>query len=308
MGHTHSAEDRNVYYLEQLCTIGFSGALGIVQILLYHYKVLEIILSDKFHIWVLISGVVLTALAVTRGVALWITAGQARSGLEQGCGDDHDHEHGHDHGHVHNHDHGHEHSHDHGNEHGIIAAEHVHTHTDSCGHTDHDHVHEQGHADCGHEHGWAPWRYVVLLLPILLFLMGMPWPAEAVQDDPLEAGVEKLDFNDLQKAANAEQVRKFWEGKLVRVKGQFAPGRTDRTFSLFRLKMTCCAADAYPLNVTIVAPEALAFEKLQGLWVNVTGRVKFDMPKDRDEYVTILEMRAVDDVKPTSPDTRPFLQ
>ena len=72
MAHTHSVEDRNVYYIEQLCTIGFCGALGIVQILLYHYKVLEIILTSKFHIWVLLSGIVLTTCPLLVTVITWL--------------------------------------------------------------------------------------------------------------------------------------------------------------------------------------------------------------------------------------------
>src|SRR5438132_614109 len=297
MAHTHSVEDRNVYYVEQLCMIGFCGALGIVQILLYHYKVLEIILTSKFHIWVLLSGIVLTGLAVIRAGVLWVSAGRHN----------HEHDHNHDCGHDHDHSHDHETAHDH--DHGIIAAEHVHDHACDHSHGEDSHEHAHSHADCGHDHGWAPWRYVVLLLPILLFLMGMPWPAEAVEDDPIEeVGVLPLAFKDLEQAANTEQQRKYWDGKLVRVKGQFAPGRTDRTFSIFRMKMTCCAADAYPLNVKIVSPEALPFEKLQNQWVNVTGKISFAMPQGRDEYVTILTMSKLDDVKPASPDPRPFLQ
>ena len=138
--------------------------------------------------------------------------------------------------------------------------------------------------------------------------MGMPWPAEAVEEDPLEEGVMSLAFKDLEQAANTDQSRKYWDGKLVRVKGQFAPGQTDRTFSIFRTKMTCCAADAYPLNVKIISPEALPFEKLQGQWVNVTGKISFVRPPGRDDYATVLTMRKLDDVKPTSPDPRPFLQ
>ena len=65
--HVHSAEERNVYYLDQLCTVGFCAALGVVQILLYRYGVLDIILAKKFHVAVLWSGIVLTALA---GIAL----------------------------------------------------------------------------------------------------------------------------------------------------------------------------------------------------------------------------------------------
>jgi hypothetical protein len=301
MAHTHSVEDRNVYYIEQLCTIGFCGALGIVQILLYHYKVLEIILTSKFHIWVLLSGIVLTALAVIRAAVLWVSAGQHNHTQSHDCG--------HDHSHDHEHAHGHDHVHEHSTEQGIVAAEHVHSHACDHSHDEQAHEHVHNHVDCGHEHGWAPWRYVVLLLPILLFLMGMPWPAEAVPDDaPEEAGVLPLAFKDLEQAAATEQSRKYWDGKLVRVKGQYGPGRSDRNFSIFRMKMTCCAADAYPLNVTIVSPEALPAEKLQGQWVNVTGQISFAVPPGRDEYVTILKMRKLDDVKLTSPDSRPFLQ
>src|SRR5438309_9174090 len=198
MAHTHSVGDRNVYCVEQLCMIDFCGALGIVQILLYHYKVLEIILTSKFHIWVLLSGIVLTGLAVLRAAVLWVSAGQANQehAHDPDCCHDHDHEHKHDHNHEHAHDH------DHSHEQGIIAAEHVHSHAGGHSPDEHAHEHVHSHADCGHEHGWAPWRYVVLLLPILLFLMGMPWPAEAVPDDPLEAGVLPLAFKDLEQAAN----------------------------------------------------------------------------------------------------------
>src|SRR5437870_1304473 len=145
MAHTHSAENGNTYYLEQLCMIAFCGAFGVVQILLYHYKVLDIILTSKFHIWVLISGIVLTCLAVLRGVTLFIAAGKAN---EHAHDDNSNHDH--DREHTHAHDHAHEDMH--GHEHGIMTAEHVHTHV--CDH-DHDPDHEHGHADCGHEHSHA---------------------------------------------------------------------------------------------------------------------------------------------------------
>src|SRR5436305_10125754 len=53
------------------------------------------------------------------------------------------------------------------------SHDHSHDH-DEHGHT-HSHAHAaQDHSHADHEHGWAPWRYVVLLMPILLFLLGMP--------------------------------------------------------------------------------------------------------------------------------------
>jgi hypothetical protein len=264
MAHTHCADDGNAYYLEQLCMVGFCGALGVVQIMLYYLpqgselKVLDLILAPKFHIAVLIAGYVLTSLAVIRGVIVWIKAGRIPT--------------------IHGHDH-------------------------ACSHK---HTHEHEHSDA-HDHSWAPWRYIVLLLPILLFLVGMPWPAKAVADDPAEAGVLDVNFMDLQKIASTADERSYWQGKFVRVKGEFDRGSTDRTFSLVRWKMTCCRADAYRLNVRIESPEPVAFEKLQDRWVNVTGQISFAMPPGRDEHVTILKMRHSQDVKQCAPDPRQVL-
>src|SRR6266404_8299906 len=120
MAHTHAAEDGNTYYLEQLCSIGFCGALGVVQILLYQNNVLGQILANKFHVWVFISGIVLTGIAVLRGIALWTAAGKRDPSHGHDCAHDHDHDHAHDHDHEHTHEHEHNHTH------GVIAAEHVH--------------------------------------------------------------------------------------------------------------------------------------------------------------------------------------
>jgi hypothetical protein len=246
--------------------IGFCGALGLVQMLLYYcksssgIKVLDIILSQKFHIPVLISGIVLLSLAVVRAIGLWAAAGKAGGTANRDRDCDREHEHSHDHSH-----------------------------------------------DCGHEHGWAPWRYVVLLLPILLFLIGLPWPADAVEEEPLEPGVVEIGFKDLLNA-NRDGERDFWTGKLVRVKGQYED-RSDNTFNLFRWKMTCCAADAYRVRAAIVSPKPPASGALQDQqWINVTGTVTFEKPRGRDEYITVLKMRTVKDIRPTHPDPILYLQ
>jgi hypothetical protein len=268
MGHRHAARDRGVSHLDQLCMIGFCGALGLVQILLYScksssgIKVLDIILSQKFHVLVLISGLVLLCLSVVRGIALCVSLGN--SGNAHDCCHDHD-----------------------------SAREDQHSH---------DHSH-----DCGHDHSWAPWRYVVLLLPILLFLVGLPWPADAVEEEPVEPGVMLIGFKDLLNA-NRDAERDFWRGKLVRVKGQYE-GRADSTFNLFRWKMTCCRADAYRVYVAVVSPEHLASGNLQDQqWINATGTVTFEKRRGRDDYVTVLKMRTSKDIKPTHPDPTPYLQ
>jgi hypothetical protein len=288
MGHVHSAEERNVYYLDQLCTIGFCAALGVVQILLYHYRVLDIILAQKFHVAVLWSGIVLTALAVLRAVALWFEAGKLTvHDHAQGCCE-HDHDHEGDAGpHEHHHDH-----HDHAHE--------------------HDAAHVQEENDCGHSHGWAPWRYAILLLPILLFLMGMPWPAPAapVEEVPDEPGVLLLDFRDLNDAVDSPRDRKDLQGKTIRVKGMFGPLNDPARFQLYLLKMTCCFADAYPvpLKGVFISPEALPVEKYRSQWVYVTGKVEFVQNPGSKDYVALVHLRTKEDVRHAVPASNPYLK
>ena len=125
------------------------------------------------------------------------------------------------------------------------------------------------------------------------------------------ADVIDLEFNTLQSAAFTPLSRHYYEGKIVRLVGQYAPGDTDRTFTLVRFKITCCAADARPLNVMIMldpqSPESLSHVKALE-WVKVTGRLTFRKRKDRDEYVTVLIVASPSDVKSTEPDPRPYIQ
>jgi hypothetical protein len=172
--------------------------------------------------------------------------------------------------------------------------------------------HEHTHGDCGHDHGWAPWRYVVLMLPLLLFLMGMPWPsqAEPPDPDPWEEGEMKVDARDLLSAPYTEQSRKSWEGKLVRARAQFMPGRTSKEFQLIGYKMTCCAADAYPVILaTVNARDPLpAGQYRPNQWVKVTGVMEFLPVPGRDEYRPIIKLRTMKDLRPTAPDSNPFIR
>src|SRR5262249_48248084 len=140
---------------------GICAAFGGVCLAMYFWQteMLALLLAPQFYPFVLLSGVGLLALVVVRSVALWRQMGaRAQAG----------HAHHHDHEHHHHHDHDHEHcGHDHDPGHGgHDHANHAHDH-------DHGHAHAHDH-DHGHDHSWAPWRYVVLLIPIMLFLLGLP--------------------------------------------------------------------------------------------------------------------------------------
>lgn len=412
MGHTHG-EDRNTYYMEQLCTIGVCGLLGGVAVMLYYQNILRFILAEYLHVYVLWSGIALLALVALRAVGLWLSVGAASSN--------------HDAGHAHHHCHDHDHPHVHSNGHAHVHDEDGHSPSPVSGQLECQHEHEHGIAqmhDCGHEHTWNPGRYIVLLLPIVLYFLHLPnagftaskvsinaadldqtssgryventglqitkndardliQVASVVKDGPadkagvksgdfitqvthekdakgneleraeltplkgltVDDGVSKLKgvagskvklslespdeakaheveitraadviplgFNVLQGAAYTPSLRQYYQGKVIQLVGQYAPGYNDRTFTLVRFKITCCAADARQLDVVIMldphSPENLSHMKAAE-WVKVTGRVEFRKRTDRDEYVTVLVVASPADVQSTEPDPQPYLQ
>lgn len=170
MAHGHNHHDDDTYYLDQLCLTGISAAFGGVCLVMYFWQpeMLNRLLAPQFHPFVMLSGIGLLALVAVRSATLWHET-SARTAAA---------------GHAHHH-HEHEHPHDHEHDHA------------SCAGHEHDHAHEHGHdrahghgpgedQDDGHTHAWAPWRYVVLLVPIMLFLLGLPargLNAQAVEMD-----------------------------------------------------------------------------------------------------------------------------
>jgi hypothetical protein len=336
MAHAHHHEDDGSYYMEQVCTIGISGLLGLVSVLLYlpdrtGFVRLNLLLAPKLHWTVLAGGIALLVLAVLQALALALILfrrRQVEAAHDHAHDHDHCHEHGHDHDHEHHHDHGHEHcDHDHDHEHAHVPAlpdDHSGDDGHGPGHHDHDH---------GHDHGWAPWRYVVLLLPVILFFLNQPNQGfilgkEDVGD--VKGGVGKVEdkgfdpelgYRELEGAAYSPERRALYEGRTVRLKGQFAGGGSDRLFSLVRFKMNCCAADAVPLSAVIMidpdAKEHLNTPMMQGRWVEVTGQVQFRTRErnGREEWVTVIYVKPdpgqgkalTDLVKTIPPDPQPFL-
>ena len=170
--HSHDHEEEH-FFLNQLCLIGFCGAFAVVCLTLFFFRInmLNLILGSQFHPYVLASGIVLFVLVIIRASAVWQLSGTQT----------HSHEH---HSHDHDHDHDHErcnHDHDHDHEHVKAHTDsHVKTHSDSHTHApatahSHSHNHSHGHGhDHDHDHSFTPWRYVVLFIPIVLYLLGLP--------------------------------------------------------------------------------------------------------------------------------------
>jgi len=331
MSHDHH-KGSDGYYLEQLWTIGVCGAFAGAAITLYYWQRPILITmfgqASLFHDFVVWSGMALLGLVVLRAITLWSEVG--RPALAETCnhdhsGNEHDCDQDHEHGHNHMHNHDHEHSHDHGH---------------------HEHAHSAVSCPSGHDHGAAPWRYVVLLVPIILFLLGLPNKgpkatagevaigqtdpqaapaygsligagplplqqlvlAAAVLADPSAGRVYGMDFKSLEAAAQDEYSRKDWQGKTVRVVGQFAPHpRNDRVFSLVRFRIQCCAADAVQYRIPALCRESIAGISTNQ-WVEVTGRVQFQQDPSRGGFMTVLLVPRRQNVVLTDPDPNPYIQ
>jgi hypothetical protein len=335
--HHHHHHDDN-YYVDQLCMIALCGAYGAIAVSLYLWnrQMLNLLVGPQFHNYVLWGGIALLVMVMTRAVVLWISVGrkpQTAPAL---------HEHGHDHSHEHcDHDHacGHEHHHhDH---------DHAHHHHHHHGH-DHDLTHEHAPSmDDGHTHESAPWRYVVMLIPVLLFLLGLPSKAPGVGrlhtkvdttedaqyfagalaaggpdlwnnlnvaaalklDESMGQAIE-MDCKQLESASALPQARETLKGKTVRVRGQFSK-TNDLVFTLVRFRIQCCAADRIPIKVPIISKFPLSEHQpplKSDEWVEVTGKVDFRIAPGEREYTTLLLVPQLRYIRPCEPDPSIWLQ
>jgi hypothetical protein len=298
MAHVHE-KDGN-YFIEQLCTIGVCGALGGVAITMWAIPNGLFFLAPQFQApfgepWlspVLWGGIAIVAFVLVRAVAVWISVGTPSAA------DSHDHTHEHDHAHDHHHDHAHD----------DAICDHAH---------DHAHVHagSEPHAlpnDHGHEHGWAPWRYVVLLLPVgFYFLNLIPLDIQShanintdLADSSGTVAAKGGDvihaFLELDRASNTPQSRKDYEGRIAQVIGQADVNADSRRFGLVRYKVSCCVADRIPLKMVVEVRDdsdkgkRFNAQTLKDKWVKVTGMVQFRTFRGTEEYVTVLSVDAKD--------------
>jgi len=331
MGHSHDhSHDHGGHYTEQLLTIGACAAFGGVTLMLWYSGTLKNLLADTFHVWVMLGGAALVLMAAINAVALWFSVGEAKAVPVHNHDHDHAHEHAHsDHGHHHDHDGPCDHDHDHDHDH---AHGHVHTHQHAAAGIQttapaaaaatavrqdapavaaavpapaHDHGHD------GHSHGAAPWRFLVLLLPVAIYFV-VPLEAlsstgsKAIDVDAsdvaggkaMKKDISNISFQQLQLAALYPENRAMYEGETVRLIGQYVP-KSPRMFTLQRLKISCCVADAVPLDAVIMVDpavkETLDGGRLQGKWVQVTGRVQFLKRADSDAYATTLVLTPTED-------------
>jgi uncharacterized membrane protein YcgQ (UPF0703/DUF1980 family) len=147
---------------------------------------------------------------------------------------------------------------------------------------------------------------------------GLTGPSSEIAD---KGFAPELSFKELEAAAQTALTREENAGKTVKLVGKYM-GDDDKRFSLSRFKMTCCSADAIPLNAVIMVDPAskdvLKWKKLRNKWVEVTGQLQFLSRPSADDPNKLQYMPAViiypkadkpldELVKPIAAPANPFL-
>ncbi len=294
MAHVHQKDGNHL--TEQLCTISACGALGGVAIMMWMnpngLNFLGLQFQKPFDqptlspvLW---GGVAVVALVLIRATAVWISVGKSGGRAP--------------------------------------SQSHAQCNHPQELHCPHDHSRLKATAPApnqGHDHGWAPWRYAMLLVPVgLYFLNLIPSSLQShaavntTVDGPAgtvtaKGGEVIHAFLELDRASATPDLRREYEGRTAQVSGEVTVNADSRHFGLVRYKINCCVADAVPLNLVVevpadsVAGKNFNAQSLRGKkWVDVTGIIQFRTLRGTDEYVTVLvvdakDLRGID--KPSNP-------
>jgi len=111
--------------------------------------------------------------------------------------------------------------------------------------------------------------------------------AVPVQDQAKQSAAMPLQVIDMLYAIQMPSYREEFEGKECELIGQYVPMTTgnptgDR-FQAIRMFMTCCAADAKPVGVTVKYPKKL--EAAEMAWFRIIGKPTFPMEGGRRTVV-----------------------
>src|SRR5262249_24287517 len=117
-------------------------------------------------------------------------------------------------------------------------------------------------------------------------------PIAAAASAILERRTEKVaevGCLQLEMPGMSPEARGFYEGRRVKLRGRFVP-INDKTFTLVRYRINCCAADAIPLKAVIriddKAKDVLPVKDLRDKWVLVTGEGRFESRPGAGTYQT----------------------
>ena len=119
-----------------------------------------------------------------------------------------------------------------------------------------------------------------------------------------EAGQIKAQTVDLIYAAEEPTMRADFENKDVELIGQFMPARTNNAkgdrFSLVRMFVICCAADARPVAITVQTDKAQPVAEMS--WVKIIGKAAFPVESGRRVPLVLAES-----VTPCEPPEETFI-
>jgi uncharacterized repeat protein (TIGR03943 family) len=113
--------------------------------------------------------------------------------------------------------------------------------------------------------------------------------------NPPSGGPMPLQVIDMLYAVQMPSYRSEFEGKQVELVGQYVPMTTgnpkgDR-FQVIRMFITCCAADAKPVGVTVRYPKPLKVPEMG--WVKITGLPTF--PVEGGRRTALIEANKVEE-------------
>jgi hypothetical protein len=184
-------------------------------------------------------------------------------------------------------------------------------------------AHHDPHSCHSHEHDWAPWRYTVLLIPVVLFLLDLPnqgfslarADTEIAEGMDVEARGGNVigDYLELHNAAYTEQSRNQYVGRTANIIAQVAPGSNRVRFTIARYKMRCCPGDAIPIQMFVEVEDSADLKKtfssqaLHQKWIEITGIVQFRQRLGDQEFVTLLKTTPKN-IKIVSPPANPYVQ
>ena len=120
-------------------------------------------------------------------------------------------------------------------------------------------------------------------------------PSSDSSAPPASSGPMPLQVIDMLYAVQMPSYRGEFEGKEVELIGQYIPLTTgnpkgDR-FQAIRMFITCCAADAKPVGVTVQYPNPLKVSEMG--WVKITGKPTF--PMEGGHRMAVLEATKVEE-------------
>ena len=119
-----------------------------------------------------------------------------------------------------------------------------------------------------------------------------------------EAGHVRAEVVDFLYAAQLPEVREQLENKRVEIIGQLMPAKTNNPkgnrLVLIRMMMSCCAADAQPIALSIEPQEKPDLPDMT--WVKVTGKAAF--PIEGGQFKPVIQNVVVEKIDPPA---EPFL-